>query len=97
MEQIIRFLSADGEVFFYKTHSGAELDLLFIRNAKRFGFEFKYMDAPRPTKSMHVVVQDLTLEKLWVIYPGELRYPIAEKIEVIPISSIGEIVTGIGT
>jgi hypothetical protein len=97
MEQIIRFLNADGEVFFYKTHGGAELDLLLVREGKRYGFEFKYMDSPRPTKSMHVVVQDLTLEKLWVIYPGELRYPIAEKIEVIPISSIGEIVINRGT
>jgi predicted AAA+ superfamily ATPase len=89
MEQVIRSLAADGEVFFYKTHSDAELDLLLERDGKRYGFEFKYMDAPRTTKAMHIVLQDLKLEKLWVVYPGDLRYPIAEKIEVIPLSLIG--------
>ena len=65
MEQIIRTLAADREVFFYKTHSGAELDLLLVKNEKWYGFEFKYMDAPRPAKAMHVVLRDLKLEKLW--------------------------------
>ena len=89
MEQIIRTLAADREVFFYKTYSGSELDLLLVRDGKRHGFEFKYMDAPRTTKAMYVVLQDLSLEKLFVVYPGERRYPMAEKIEAVPLSAIG--------
>jgi len=33
-------------------------------------FEFKYADAPGRNRSLHVVLQDLHLERLWVIYPG---------------------------
>ena len=89
MEQIIRTLAADREVFFYKAYSGAELDLLLIREGKRHGFEFKYMDAPRMTRTMHTVLRDLSLEKLFVVYPGALRYPMAEKIEAVPLSDVG--------
>ncbi len=48
---------AEKEAYFYKTYSGAELDLLIVRGGKRYGFEFKYADAPRPTQSMHVVIE----------------------------------------
>jgi len=52
----------------------AELDLLIVRRAKRFGFELKHEDAPRLTKSMRVAVADLRLDRLFVVHPGEARY-----------------------
>ena len=64
------------EAYFYRTQRGAELDLLLLRGGKRFGFEFKCSDAPKTTKSMHIVIDDLGLEHLWVVYPGELEYPL---------------------
>ena len=48
-------------------------------------FEFKYEDSPRATKSMHAVCDDLNLEKLWVIHPGDKRYPLTETFEVVPL------------
>jgi predicted AAA+ superfamily ATPase len=86
LEQIIRLAGVDREAYFYKTHGGAELDLLILRGGKRYGFEFKYADAPRTTKSMHVVIEDLKLDRLWVVYPGERRYPFDERMEAIPLS-----------
>ena len=71
----------DPQVWFWSTHSGAELDLLLLRNGKKI--EFKYSDAPRTTKSMHSAVESLQLEKLLVVYPGEACYPLTEKIEVL--------------
>ena len=50
---------------------------------KNYGIEIKYADAPCLTKSMHVVVNDLELEKLWVIHPGRSRYALAGNIEAI--------------
>ena len=44
------------EAYFYRTQRGAELDLLLLRGGKRFGFEFKCSDAPKTTKSMHIVI-----------------------------------------
>lgn len=91
LDQVIRMARAESEAFFYKTYAGAELDLLLVSGGKRYGFEFKYEDAPRTTKSMHVVAADLGLEKLWVIHPGERAYPLSEGIEVLPLSGVGEI------
>ena len=67
---------------------GAELDLLLLRRGRRWGFEFKCTDAPRTTKSMHVVVDDLGLEHLWVVYPGDREYPLADAITALPLKMI---------
>ena len=77
------------DAYFYATQRGAELDLLLLRKGKRWGFEFKCADAPSSTKSMHIALEDLKLEHLWVVYPGTLRYEIAEKITALPLREIG--------
>ena len=86
-------LSAHGgrEAYFYATQRGAELDLLLLRNGRRWGFEFKCTDAPRTAKSMHVALDDLKLEHLWVVYPGALRYPMTDKITALPLREIGSL------
>ena len=83
-------LLAHGErdAYFYATHRGAELDLLLLRRGRRWGFEFKCTDAPRTTKSMHVVTDDLGLEHLWVVYPGDREYPLTDAITALPLKKI---------
>ena len=86
MEQIIR--TTPGIVpFFWSTYSGAELDFLLTANNKRFGIELKYTETPKPTKSMYSAINDLELEKLYVIYPGTDSYPLHELIEACPLVS----------
>lgn len=92
LEQVIRLARADRDAFFYKTHGGAELDLLLIRGGKRYGLEFKYVDAPRTTRAMHIVIEDLQLEKLWVVYPGDTAYALQENIEVVPLEQFDRMV-----
>ena len=53
-----------------------------------FGFEFKDTDAPGRTRSMHVAIEDLGLEHLWVIYPGDQKYTLDSKITAIPLEYI---------
>ena len=83
-------LLAHGErdVFFYATQRGAELDLLLLRHGRRWGFAFKCTDAPRTTKSMHVVTKDLDLEHLWVLYPGDQEYPLTDAMTALPLKNI---------
>lgn len=76
------------DAYFYGTQRGAELDLLLLRRGRRWGFEFKCTDAPTTTKSMHIALQDLKLEHLWVVYPGTLRYPMMDKITALPLREI---------
>ena len=82
------------EAYFYATQRGAELDLMLLRRGRRWGFEFKCTDAPRTTKSMHVVMEDLGLEHLWVLYPGDRVYPLTEAITAMPLKNVGEIRIG---
>ena len=79
------------DAFFYRTQRGAELDLLLLRHGRRWGFEFKCTDAPKTTKSMHVVLKDLELEHLWVVYPGNQQFAMAESITALPFKEIGNV------
>ncbi len=87
-ELVSKLVKRDSEVFFYAAHSGVELDLFWQDKGKAFGAEFKYLDAPKTTKSMHQAIEDLELDELWVVYPGNQQYRLTEKITVIPLSSI---------
>lgn len=73
------------DAYFWATHSGAELDLLIFHQGQRIGFEFKTGEAPSTTKSMHVALEDLALDHLHVIYPGERSFSLTEKITGTPL------------
>lgn len=88
LEQILSLTEAERDAYYYKTHAGAELDLLLLKNGKRYGFEFKLADAPGSSKSMHSVAHDLKLDHLWIIYPGNISYPIGKSFEVVPFSDL---------
>ena len=84
LEQIISIFGSKN-AYFWGTHAGAELDLLLMINGKRHGFEFKFSDAPGTSRSMHIAIDNLQLEHLWIIYPGNQSYPLKEKITVLPL------------
>lgn len=84
LEQVIQTLELrPEEAFFWRTSHGAELDLLTFREGKSIGFEFKFADAPKTTKSMHQALEDLQLEHLYVIYPGPREIPLTDRITAI--------------
>jgi predicted AAA+ superfamily ATPase len=89
LEHVLRVLRAEpGEAFYWGTHGGAELDLMLVRGGRRWGFEFKYADAPRTTKSMRMALDDLKLQRLFVIYPGEKDYTLDDRIEVLALPHV---------
>lgn len=84
VEEIIKITKPD-EVYFWSTYSGAELDMLLIKNNKRIGIECKRMDAPKLTQSMKTSMQDLGLDELIVVYPGSQYYALTDKVQVLPL------------
>lgn len=86
LEQVLRLARPDA-AYFWATHTGAELDLLMVKYGKRVGVEFKYADAPSLTRSMSIALADLALDALYVVYPGNRRYVLAEGIEAVPLDS----------
>ncbi len=94
LEMVLRRLRP-GEAYFWGTHSGAELDLLLTHRGRRFGFEFKYSEAPRVTRSAHTAISDLQLDHVWVVHPGEHAFPIEKKITAMPLTHISELPSAI--
>jgi predicted AAA+ superfamily ATPase len=74
--------------YFWAIHSGAELDLLIVADGRRYGFEMKFQDAPKMTKSLHTALADLKLDRVWIVYPGAISYPVADRVECISISEL---------
>ncbi len=87
VEQIFA-LTDSRDIYFWATHAGAELDLLLFRHGKRYGFEIKYSDAPKTSKSMRSAVSDIGLEHLYIVCPGRDSYPLDDKISVLAISDL---------
>jgi predicted AAA+ superfamily ATPase len=79
LEQII-IAYEQADCFFWSTQADAELDLLVMKHGKRIGFEIKYTDAPKITKSMRIALEDLRLDHLVIVYPGNEIFPLDEKI-----------------
>lgn len=83
LEEIIRKHAARPEnCYFWATQSGAELDLLILKEGKKLGFEFKYTDAPKITPSMKIALENLNLDHLTIIYPGDKCYDFSSEISV---------------
>ena len=87
LEQTLRIIKPS-QSYYWAIYGGAELDLFFLLNGKGYGIEFKYSEAPSATKSMHVAIQELNLEKLLIVYPGKDDYPVDLKISVCSLHKI---------
>jgi len=85
VEEVLKFFLPD-EAYYWATHNGAELDLLLFKNGRRIGIECKRADAPVLTPSMRIALKDLRLDRLYVLYPGERRYSLGKRVDVIPLA-----------
>ncbi|SHJ58384.1 hypothetical protein SAMN05444280_12350 [Tangfeifania diversioriginum] len=87
IEQLLQQLKSR-DYYFWRTHSGLELDLMVVKNAKKLGFEIKFSESPKVTRSMHSVIENLNLDKLYLVYRGERRLMLAENIYALPAAAI---------
>lgn len=78
------------EAFFWATHQGAEIDLIMRCGTLLYGVECKRTDTPRLTPSIRHALTDLGLARVAVIYPGPKRYPLADNVEAVPLSSLAD-------
>lgn len=78
----------DAEWYFWRTHLGAELDLLAIRGRHRIGFEFKAGTSPGLTPSMRTALADLKLERLMVVHAGRETYALGDRVTACPLDGV---------
>ncbi|MCX6355160.1 MAG: ATP-binding protein [Candidatus Aureabacteria bacterium] len=87
VEEVLQVVKPDS-AYYWATHNGAELDLVLFKKGRRYGVEMKFQDAPRLTPSMRIALKDLRLDHLTVLYPGDQRYSLSERVSVIPLSDM---------
>jgi predicted AAA+ superfamily ATPase len=94
VEQVAAALPADAQLGFYRTAAGTELDLVIERGARKVGVEIKFSSAPKPTKGFWQALQDLQIDRAYVIAPVSRRYPLAERVEVVPVAEVTALLEG---
>jgi len=92
LEEVIRITGARSQdCYFWAEDNVSEIDLVIIKGAKKLGFEFKYSDAPKVTKSMYRAMEILNLSSITVINPGADNYKLTENISVIGLEEFARI------
>lgn len=87
IEEVLKALQPE-QAYYWATYSGAEIDLVLFKRGRRVGIECKRADAPTITKSMHIALDNLKLDELMIVYPGEKRYTLAKEVEVVPLAQM---------
>ncbi len=83
IEQISQKLHHNIQPYYYRTHVGAECDLVLIRSGKPImGLEIKYTSSPSVTKGMLQSFSDLETTNNFVITPNTDDYLLKENIRV---------------
>ncbi len=91
MEEIISELKAEPEdCFFWATHGGAEIDLLINTPTGLNAYEFKFSNQPKITKSIQEAINTLALEKVLIVVPGNMDYPLSDQVWVIGLEKLLE-------
>ncbi len=84
IEQIRRTVPAGWQFFYYRTHAGAETDLVLISpTGKKIGIEIKLSTAPTVSRGFYESRNDLKTDYSYIIVPSGEKYPKAEGILVV--------------
>ena len=83
IEQIAQKINTTTQSYFYRTHEGAECDLVLTRGGKILvAIEIKYTSSPKITKGMKNAFDDVGAKNNYIITPNTDNYLIAENIRV---------------
>lgn len=82
IEQISNVLGDEYEYYFYRTHQGAECDLLLIRSGKvKYAIEIKNTLSPKITKGFKISMEDTKAEQGIVLSRIQDNYPLETNIK----------------
>lgn len=95
LEQIAQLIAPQWQLSFYRTASGAEMDVVAERGNQKIGFEIKYSSAPALSKGFWSAMSDLKLDRAYVIAPIESGYPLATDVDVVPATELEKLLRAI--
>ena len=90
IEQIIALAPRHWRPYYYRTASGAEIDLVLENPGQRtlMAFEIRLSTAPAPARGFWSALSDLDNAPGFIVCPVKERYPLAENAEVLPVREL---------
>ncbi len=88
VEQVAAALPADATLGFYRTAAGAEIDLVVEHRGRRVGVEVKFSAAPRPARGFWQAMDDLQLQRAFVVAPVTRRYLLEPRVDVVGVTDL---------
>jgi predicted AAA+ superfamily ATPase len=83
IEQITSKLDLQTQYYFYRTHEGAECDLVLVKAGRPLaGIEIKYTSSPKLTRGLNQALQDIKADQNYIITPGTDDYFINKNTRV---------------
>ncbi len=83
IEQISQKLDIDTSCYFYRTHEGAECDLVLVKGGKALiAIEIKYTSSPKISRGLNQSFKDINAGQNFIITPNTDDYYIREDIRV---------------
>lgn len=95
VEQIAQLIGSQWQLSFYRTASGAEIDIIAESGKRKIGFEIKFSSAPTPSKGFWLAMHDLKLAQAYIIAPVISGYPLAPNVEVVPARELPNLLVAI--
>lgn len=83
LEQVTGALALLGDTpspFFWRTHGGAEVDLLLELEGRLLPIEIKLSGAPVPGRGLVECMRDLSLRARFVIHGGHAAFPLGRRL-----------------
>ena len=74
------------QIFFFRSATGDELDLLIERGSRLIAVECKASSAPQVTKGFWSAIETTTPDKTYIIAPVAASYPFKNDVEVCGLS-----------
>lgn len=96
VEQVFAHAPIGADITFYRTAAGAELDMVVTVGDRHYAFEAKFSSSPKPTRGFWQALKDLEVERAWVVAPVEAEYTLEERVDVVPVQRLCEIVRSLG-
>ncbi|RPH32447.1 MAG: ATP-binding protein [Bacteroidales bacterium] len=91
IEQIAQRVESDIQCFYYRTHEGAECDLVLVKSGKPIaGIEIKYTSTPKPQKGMLQSFSDLGTEFNYIVTPSTDDFLLTNQIRACSLTTFLE-------
>ena len=77
----LRLMKGDCELYFYRTHNGAEADVVLVKGNQPIAcIEIKISTSPQVSRGFYEVINDLKTTQNFVIIPSGDAFPIRENV-----------------